>query len=88
MDSSGNSATFFTLVIEKMSLYADVTKENIRYDKLLQDVRYEKLIKSTQDKLDSNEDKFCYINTISIALVDSQKMEDINNQEDTLMFGI
>lgn len=47
INSFGNSATFFTLVIEKMGLYADITKENIGYGKLTQDVEYEKLIKNT-----------------------------------------
>lgn len=77
IDSSGNFATFFTSVIEKMGLYLDSTKENIRYSKLLQDTRYGKLIKNTQEKFDNNKEKIYYTSTSSIALLDPQKLEDI-----------
>ena len=76
MDSSGNSTAFFTLVTEKVGLYADITKENIRYGKLSRDAEYGKLVESTQEESDSNE-KICYTNTASIALVDPQELEDI-----------
>lgn len=46
-DSSEISAGFFTSVTEKMGLYTDIAKENIRYSKLSQDTRYGKLIGST-----------------------------------------
>ncbi len=88
MDSSGNSAAFFTSVIEKVGLYADIAKENIGYGKLSRDARYGKLVKSTQEESDSNEEKICYTSTASIALVDPQESEDIDGQEDTPMSGI
>ena len=47
MDNSGNFAAFFTSVIEKVSIYVDIIKENIGYGKFLQDARYKKLVEST-----------------------------------------
>ena len=47
IDSSGNFTIFFTSITEKISLYADIAKENIRYSKLLQDAKYKKLIENT-----------------------------------------
>ena len=78
MDSSRNSAAFVTLITKKVGLYTDIAKENIGCSKLLQDARYKKLIKITQEEFDSNKKKICYASTISIALVNSQKSEDIS----------
>lgn len=47
MDGFRNFATFFTLVIEKMGLYANIANENIGYSKLSQDARYRKLVENT-----------------------------------------
>lgn len=47
MHNFKNSIAFFTLKIKKVSFYAETTKENIMYNKLLQDIRYKKLIEST-----------------------------------------
>ena len=88
MDSSGNSAAFFTSVTETVGLYADIVKENIGYGKLSWNARYGKLVESTQEESDSNEEKIYYTSTASIVLVDPQESEDIDGQEDTLMSGI
>lgn len=88
MDGSRNSAVFFTSVIRKVSLYANITNENIRYGKLSQDAKYGKLVKNTQEESNSSKKKICYTRLVSIALVDLQELEDIGGQEDTPIFGI
>lgn len=50
----GTSTIFFILIMKKMSLYTDMTKKNIRYNKLLSDIRYKKILKSILKKFDSN----------------------------------
>lgn len=47
IDSSRNFVTFFTSIIEKVGLYTNITKKNIRYGKFLQNARYTKLVEST-----------------------------------------
>ena len=71
MDSSGNSAVYFTLVTEKVGLYANITKENIRYSKLSLDARYGNFVKNTKEESDNNKEKICYTSTANIALIDS-----------------
>lgn len=89
MDNYANFAMFFTLVIEKIGLYTNIAKENIRYGKLSQDARYKKLVESIQEKSNNNKEKICYTSTTSITLLDLQKSEDIDGQENIqLVFDI
>lgn len=88
MDSFENFLVFFTLLTEKVGLYVDISKKNIRYSKLLQDTKYGKLIKNTQEKFDSNENNICSTSTTSITLIDFQELKNIGGQENTPMFGI
>lgn len=46
IDSSGNSVVFFTSVTKNVGLYANITKKNIGFGKLLWDAKYRKLVES------------------------------------------